>query len=105
MISTFPSTICDKSSASYARTLAQYSVSVYNKPEGEKKKFAVCVKGMDFPEDDLSVRLVEWILLLNTLGADKIFLYNLEVQRNNKNGHINSEITKILSRFLITTPA
>jgi hypothetical protein len=27
MISTFPSTICDKSSASYARTLAQYSVS------------------------------------------------------------------------------
>ena len=55
---------------------------IYNKPEGEKKKFAVCVKGMDFPEDDLSVRLVEWIELLNTLGADKIFLYNLEVHPN-----------------------
>jgi hypothetical protein len=37
---------------------------------------------MDFPEDDLSVRLVEWIELLNTLGADKIFLYNLEVHPN-----------------------
>ena len=55
---------------------------IYNKPEGEKKKFAVCVKGMDFPDDDLSVRLVEWIELLNTLGADKIFLYNLEVHPN-----------------------
>ena len=35
---------------------------------------------MDFPDDDLSVRLAEWIELLTTLGADKIFLYNLEVR-------------------------
>jgi len=57
---------------------------IYNKPpEGEKKKkFAVCVKGLDFPEDDLSVRLIEWIELLTTLGADKVFLYNLEVHPN-----------------------
>ena len=55
---------------------------IYNKPEGEKKKFAVCVKGLDFPDDDLSIRLTEWIELLNTLGADKIFLYNLEVHPN-----------------------
>jgi hypothetical protein len=53
---------------------------IYNKPEGEKKNFAECVKGMDFPEDDLNVRLVEWIELLNTLGADKIFLV-MEVWR------------------------
>ena len=55
---------------------------IHNKPEGEKKKFAVCVKGLDFPEDDLSIRLTEWIELLTTLGADKIFLYNLEVHPN-----------------------
>ena len=30
---------------------------IYNKHEGPKKKFAVCVKGLDFPDDDLSVRL------------------------------------------------
>jgi len=57
---------------------------IYNKlGENEtKKKFAVCVKGLDFPEDDLSVRLIEWIEVLTTLGADKIFLYELEVHPN-----------------------
>lgn len=56
----------------------------YNKlePGEKKKKFAVCVKGLDFPTDDLSVRLVEWIETLNVLGADKVFLYNLEVHPN-----------------------
>jgi len=63
---------------------------IYNKPEGEKKKFAVCVKGLDFPDDDLSIRLTEWIELLNTLGADKIFLYNLEVHPN---------VTKVLDYY------
>merc|ERR1719215_2156197 len=64
----------------------------YNKPEeGEgKKKFAVCVKGLDFPEDDLSIRLTEWIEVLGSLGADKIFLYNLEVHPN---------ITKVLDYY------
>jgi len=55
---------------------------IYNKPPGQKKKFAVCVKGLDFPEDDLSIRIAEWIQLLHTLGADKIFFYNLEVHPN-----------------------
>eukprot|EP00095_Tigriopus_kingsejongensis_P007169 snap_masked-scaffold211_size255937-processed-gene-1.13 protein:Tk07169 transcript:snap_masked-scaffold211_size255937-processed-gene-1.13-mRNA-1 annotation:"PREDICTED: uncharacterized protein LOC103506484" len=66
---------------------------IYNQLEpGEKKKqFAVCVKGLDFPTDDLSVRLIEWIELLNTLGADKIFLYNLEVHPN---------VTKVLEHYV-----
>ena len=55
---------------------------IYNKPPGQKKKFAVCVKGLDFPDDDLSIRIAEWIQLLHTLGADKIFFYNLEVHPN-----------------------
>lgn len=66
---------------------------IYNKlPRGEtkKKKFAVCVKGLDFPTDDLSVRLTEWIEMLSLLGADKIFLYNLEVHPN---------VTKVLDHY------
>jgi len=66
---------------------------IYNKlPENEtkKKEFAVCVKGLDFPTDDLSVRLIEWIELLHLLGADKIFLYNLEVHPN---------VTKVLNYY------
>ena len=54
---------------------------VYNKPE-KKKKFAVCVKGLDFLHEDLSVRLVEWIELLGILGADKVFFYELQVHPN-----------------------
>ena len=66
---------------------------IYNKlPEDEtdKKEFAVCVKGLDFPNDDLSVRLIEWIELLKILGADKIFFYNLEVHPN---------VTKVLNYY------
>ncbi|KAF5281779.1 hypothetical protein FQR65_LT14526 [Abscondita terminalis] len=55
---------------------------MYNKPVKEKKDFAVCVKGLDFPHEDVSVRLVEWIELLNLLGADKIFFYELQVHPN-----------------------
>merc|ERR1712241_89105 len=66
---------------------------IYNKlPEGQKakKEFAVCAKGLDFPTDDLSVRLIEWIELLHVLGADKIFLYNLEIHPN---------VTKVLNYY------
>ena len=47
----------------------------------EKKKFAVCVKGLDIP-DDLTVRLAEWIELVDAIGADMIFLYEYEVHPN-----------------------
>ncbi|KAL1454978.1 hypothetical protein WDU94_009105 [Cyamophila willieti] len=62
---------------------------IYNKPK-EKKGFAVCVKGLDFLHNDLSVRLVEWIELLNILGADKIFFYELQTHPN---------ITKVLNHY------
>lgn len=62
---------------------------VYDRP-AKKKDFAVCIKGLDFLHQDLSVRLVEWIELLNLLGADKIFMYDLEVHPN---------ITKVLQYY------
>lgn len=54
---------------------------IYNTAE-VRKDFAVCVKGLDFLYEDLSVKLVEWIELLNMLGADKIFFYELQVHKN-----------------------
>ena len=68
---------------------------IYNKlPQGQKakKEFAVCVKGLDFPTDDLSVRLIEWIELLRAQGVDKIFLSVLAVHPNvNKVRLLSSE--------------
>lgn len=58
------------------------NLPVYNQYPPVKEKFAVCVKGLDFPNEDVSVRLVEWIELLNLLGAGKIFFYNLDVHEN-----------------------
>lgn len=56
---------------------------IYNRPpDGKKKNFAVCVKGLDLPYSDLSVRLVEWFEMLDILGADKIFVYELHVHPN-----------------------
>lgn len=62
---------------------------IYNKPE-RKKDFAVCVKGLDFLHEDLSVRLVEWIELISLLGADKIYFYELQVHPN---------VTKVLQHY------
>ncbi|XP_012220874.2 uncharacterized protein [Linepithema humile] len=62
---------------------------IYNKPE-RKKDFAVCVKGLDFLHEDLSVRLIEWIELIHLLGADKIYFYELQVHPN---------VTKVLRHY------
>merc|ERR1711997_703825 len=75
---------CDKASNNLRVT--------YNKPEEgeEKKKFAVCVKSLDFPEEDISVRLVEWIELVAALGAEKIYFYVL---------HVHDNITRVLEHY------
>ncbi|CAL4148677.1 unnamed protein product, partial [Meganyctiphanes norvegica] len=46
-----------------------------------KKKYAICVKGLDLNED-YSIRLVEWIEMNFILGADKIFMYQYRVHPN-----------------------
>ena len=55
--------------------------NIYNKEE-KKKDFVVCVKSLSFPTDDVSARLVEWIELLFLQGADKVFLYQLNIHPN-----------------------
>lgn len=54
----------------------------YNKPSAAKKPFVVCVKSLDFPYEDISSRLVEWIELLGLLGASKIYFYQLALHEN-----------------------
>lgn len=83
---------------------AHNAITVYNNrpnPGESKSPFAVCVKGMDFPTDDLTLKLVEWIEVLKAsknisthsistkwqcflkeVGANKIFLYDLAVHPN-----------------------
>uniref|UniRef100_T1IJ88 Glycosyltransferase family 92 protein n=1 Tax=Strigamia maritima TaxID=126957 RepID=T1IJ88_STRMM len=53
-------------------------------------KFAVCVKGLNFYFDDVSVRLIEWLELLRAVGAHKVFLYDLAVHPN---------VTKVLKYY------
>ena len=36
----------------------------------------------DFPSEDISIKLVEWIEISRALGAAKIFLYKLDVHSN-----------------------
>lgn len=54
-----------------------------NRPlEGFKKDFAVCVKGLDFPFDDDSISLVEFLEANSMFGVDKVIAYNLGVHPN-----------------------
>ncbi|XP_045117674.1 uncharacterized protein LOC123508206 [Portunus trituberculatus] len=46
-----------------------------------KGKYIVCVKGMNF-EEDVSVKLIEWLEMIFILGADKILIYKYTVHPN-----------------------
>ena len=56
-----------------------------------KKKFAVCMKGLDFPDRDMSTRLIEWIEMVKILGGSKIFLYDL---------HIHPNMSKVIDHYV-----
>ena len=42
----------------------------------------VCVKALNFPAEDYTLRMTEWIELVRILGAAKIFVYVLDVHPN-----------------------
>lgn len=46
-----------------------------------KKPFAVCVKDLDFMENQTK-QIVEWIEILSLLGADKFFIYVINIHPN-----------------------
>lgn len=74
---------------------ATNSLKVQNKrpPNGVKRDFAVCVKGLDFLFDDLSIPLVEFVETNLMFGVDKVITYNLGVHPN---------ITSVLNYYLKT---
>ncbi|XP_042855850.1 uncharacterized protein LOC122242592 isoform X2 [Penaeus japonicus] len=64
---------------------------VNNRPSrGQVKDFAVCVKGLDLPSANFTVRVIEWLEMLSLLGADKVFMYDL---------HVHPNITKVLKYY------
>lgn len=64
------------------RATTLLAVAAPEHPAEPPPRIAVCVKGLDFLHEDLSLRLVEWIELVLLLGADKIFFYELQVHPN-----------------------
>ncbi|XP_070075361.1 uncharacterized protein [Drosophila takahashii] len=58
-------------------------------------KFVVCVKAMDFPYEDKSWRLIEWLELMRLLGAHKVVLYDAQMHPN---------MTRVVKDYLVTSP-
>ncbi|XP_033169718.1 uncharacterized protein LOC117147067 [Drosophila mauritiana] len=58
-------------------------------------KFVVCVKAMDFPYEDKSWRLIEWLELMRLLGAHKVVLYDAQMHSN---------MTRVIKDYLVTSP-
>lgn len=66
-----------------------------------KNNFAVCVKALDFPDDKMKARFVEWIEMLRILGADTISFYEYFVDPNIKK--VIKEICNLNFMFNILT--
>lgn len=55
---------------------------IRNYPESDKKgQIAICVKALNF-QDDITMKLVEWMEVIKLLGADKVFFYVVSVHEN-----------------------
>lgn len=61
---------------------ATNSLRIINNKPAAKKRFAVCVKGLDYLHDDISVRLVEWLELNRALGVEKVYFYYFSIHPN-----------------------
>ena len=50
-------------------------------PGDARRRIAVCSKGLSVASDS-SLRLVEWVEVLRSLGADTILLYTYQIHPN-----------------------
>lgn len=57
------------------------------------KKFAVCIKWLDFYDHDVSLRIIEWIEMIKILGGGHVFMSQLHVHKN---------ISKVLDHYFST---
>ncbi|EDV32659.2 uncharacterized protein Dana_GF22030 [Drosophila ananassae] len=58
-------------------------------------RFMVCVKTMDFPYEDKSWRLIEWLELMRLLGASKVVLYD---------GQMHPNMTRVVKDYVTNSP-
>ena len=61
-------------SNAYANGSVSNTLHIINESKKEKSKFAICFKWMDFYDQDLSVRLIEWLEMIKILGASHVSL-------------------------------
>ncbi|KAK2706595.1 hypothetical protein QYM36_016581 [Artemia franciscana] len=62
-------------------TINNNALKVHRKKDSRQKHFAVCMKGLQFP-DDLSIKLVEWIELNKLFGAEFFSFYIYSAHEN-----------------------
>ncbi|XP_050330064.1 uncharacterized protein LOC126759372 [Bactrocera neohumeralis] len=57
---------------------------LYERPAGNETQhgFAICLKGLDYPNADMGPRLVEWLEMQRLLGARKVITYKLVLHPN-----------------------
>ncbi|EFA05387.1 uncharacterized protein LOC659249 [Tribolium castaneum] len=63
---------------------ASNNLRIFESFSKRRKNFLVCVKGLFYPFEDKTHRLVEWIELLGLLGVEKIHFFELNVHPNTK---------------------
>jgi len=63
---------------------ANNALTVRNAPWKSKyqAEVAVCLKALEMPFEDLSLRLIEWLEALKALGAAGVFVYLMKVHEN-----------------------
>lgn len=59
---------------------------IHNEAKESKKPFGVCIKALEMPFADFSVRLVEWLEIIKLMAVDKVFMYHL---------HLHPNVTKV----------
>lgn len=60
---------------------ADNNLKIINNQVAQKKPFAVCVKQLEFVDDE-TMKIIEWIEILLIMGVDKIFIYVIKLHPN-----------------------
>ncbi|XP_017054563.1 uncharacterized protein LOC108097043 [Drosophila ficusphila] len=81
--------------ADVAKDLGKPEVNATSSSKSTDPKFVICVKAMDFPYEDKSWRLIEWLELMRLLGAHKVVMYDAQMHPN---------MTRVINDYLTTSP-
>ena len=88
MVVSLSERICDH--ATNALTVIHNAPHPERDSNASKRRVGVCVKALETPFNDMSVRLTEWLEAVRSLGADKVFVYWMSLHPN---------VTKVLAHY------